>query len=96
MTYTRLTHPPLENAFQNEVTSSPRSFNWGSALKAIAQALTSVLTYDSNAPRISMIETGHGEPMWTVYDPLTQERATYATEQEVRAWLERRYSRVAS
>jgi hypothetical protein len=46
----------------------------------------------SGEPKITL-KGNLGHQYWTVYDPGTQQSATLATEQEVRIWLEQRYSR---
>lgn len=50
-----------------------------------------------NEPRIwtSTIKSGPqtGQKMWHLYDPITQQRQTMASEQEVRHWLDTRYYR---
>ena len=51
----------------------------------------------SHEPRIwaSTIKSGPnaGQTLWHLHDPLTQHRATLASEAEVRTWLETRYYR---
>lgn len=53
---------------------------------AIAQILTT-----STEPQIRQLPSRNGEPSWLVYDPITQERHIFATEHDVRIWLEERY-----
>ena len=49
----------------------------------------------SHEPRIwtSTIKTGPNvsQTRWHIYDPMTQQRATLASEAEVRTWLDTRY-----
>ena len=55
------------------------------------QALVNWLTRNRNQPRISQTQLVSGEPIWTVYDPYTNHRASFTSDIEVRQWLEQRY-----
>ena len=44
-------------------------------------------------PKIWQTSRGNGVTIWNVYEPTTQESATFTTETEVRSWLEQRYYR---
>jgi len=49
------------------------------------------LTHDDE-PRIHYHQNGFGQGYWQVYDPVNQSRYRFSSEQEVRIWLEQRYS----
>ncbi|HEY9889279.1 MAG TPA: hypothetical protein V6D02_12820 [Candidatus Obscuribacterales bacterium] len=61
-------------------------------LRQAGRVVVAALTSDRNEPRISQFFDLEGHAFWRVYDPLTQYRATFASEAEVREWLARRYS----
>ncbi|MEB3355587.1 MAG: hypothetical protein VKK04_02485 [Synechococcales bacterium] len=44
-------------------------------------------------PRISTFTNAHGETIWRVYDPVSQQAASLSSESELRVWLEQRYNR---
>ncbi|WP_017303124.1 hypothetical protein [Spirulina subsalsa] len=45
----------------------------------------------NNEPKIRLERDNSEQIYYQVYDPVTQERQRYLTEQEVRIWLEKRY-----
>ncbi|MDB9313306.1 hypothetical protein PN462_09365 [Spirulina sp. CS-785/01] len=47
----------------------------------------------SDEPRVTLCRSAKGETYWKVYDPKHRFTAMFATEQEVRVWLEQRYYR---
>ncbi|MEM6255712.1 MAG: hypothetical protein AAF821_22590 [Cyanobacteria bacterium P01_D01_bin.156] len=60
---------------------SSKSF-WNSVLK---------LATGSSEPVIEKQSDRQGQPVYSVYDPVTQQRVDCLSEAEVRAWLEQRY-----
>lgn len=44
-------------------------------------------------PKVWQTSRGNDVTSWNVYDPTTKESASFATEAEVRSWLEQRYYR---
>lgn len=44
-------------------------------------------------PRIWSTLDQDGNPLWRVYDPITNESCCFSSEKEVRVWLEERYHR---
>lgn len=58
---------------------------WQQVLSRFLQFLS-----PKNEPTVSQIWRD-GQQVWRVYDPQTQEKMTFATETEVRSWLESRY-----
>lgn len=48
---------------------------------------------DSSEPRIQFKRDRLGNHFWRVYDPSTNQSATFSSEAEVRIWLEQRYVR---
>lgn len=47
----------------------------------------------NSEPRISQKRDRRGNLYFSVYDPISNESAVMGSEQEIRAWLEQRYSR---
>lgn len=45
----------------------------------------------SPEPRIGTVKDSFGKTVWCVYDPITGQSARFASETEVRIWLEERY-----
>ena len=68
-------------------------------LKQVTSALQTIWhhTMDyftrGDEPRIRMTSTQSGQKIWHLYDPVTQEKVTASSEEEVRFWLETRYYR---
>ncbi len=46
----------------------------------------------SNEPRIWQTRDRNGNVLWNAYDPVSDRSLYYASEAEVRIWLENRYS----
>lgn len=65
------------------VPSEPRPLTWGDRLQHWLHAFTG-----SSEPRIT-----RARDHYRVYDPTTGNSATFASDTEVRIWLEKRYSR---
>jgi len=90
MTYIRHNYrQQLEQSFQLDYSS--RQSRIRQALSAIATKVVDFLTGDSNSPKIWCTAIDAGQILWNVYDPVTQTRKVYSTEQEVREWLDSRY-----
>jgi len=64
--------------------------NWWTALRESAQQFFTSLA-GSHEPHVSRIHHRDGRVTWAVHDPMTGYRDTFATEQDVRIWLEKRY-----
>lgn len=47
----------------------------------------------SREPKITPRRDRNGNPYYEIYDPISGDRCSCATEQEVRVWLEQRYAR---
>lgn len=43
-------------------------------------------------PKVWQTTSRNGVMIWNVYDPTTKESTSFATEADVRSWLEQRYS----
>ena len=56
-------------------------------------ALTRLTTYFSASSelRVWTANNAAGQPVWKVYDPMTQTRNEFASELDLRVWLEARY-----
>lgn len=61
-----------------------------SALKSGLEHLIEFLKL-SDEPRIWETTDRYGHTVWRVYDPVSDRAATLESEDEIRAWLERRY-----
>jgi hypothetical protein len=90
MTYIRHNYrQQLEHSFQLD---NPIRQSWiRQAFSTVATQVVNALTRDSNSPKIWYTAGDAGQMFWHVYDPRTQTRNVYRTEQEVREWLDRRY-----
>ncbi|MBW4654636.1 MAG: hypothetical protein KME20_16590 [Kaiparowitsia implicata GSE-PSE-MK54-09C] len=64
-----------------------------SGLGAIAQRWLTQMA-GSTDPRITQTYDSNGQPLWTVYDPITHTTTALASEQEVRIWLDQRYNQM--
>ncbi|NJR38570.1 MAG: hypothetical protein HC781_06630 [Leptolyngbyaceae cyanobacterium CSU_1_4] len=58
----------------------------------IFQTLVAKLS-GNNDPQIKLKYSSSGQEYWHVYDPMTGKAETFATEAEVRIWVEQRYYR---
>ncbi len=58
----------------------------------LGQAVTNFLRC-STEPQVWQKRDRHGNLCWQLYDPSTNQSATFASADEVRMWLEERYSR---
>lgn len=43
-------------------------------------------------PQVRAYRTRHGQPAWSIYDPLSRKTHRFDSETAVRAWLEQRYN----
>lgn len=59
-------------------------------ITALAHSLLQA-TVKAHEPRIRLTRNAQGEAVWQVFDPVTDTRATFGSEREVRVWLEERY-----
>ncbi|NEO25809.1 MAG: hypothetical protein F6K03_02640 [Kamptonema sp. SIO4C4] len=80
----------------NSATRQPSDWRyfWHSPLVATLQRWTQglmSLLEGSDEPHITLCKSAKGETYWRVYDPKHRFTAMFATEQEVRVWLEQRY-----
>ncbi|MBD2459507.1 hypothetical protein H6G89_00480 [Oscillatoria sp. FACHB-1407] len=57
--------------------------------------MTKLLTCSSE-PHVWQERDRHGNLTWRIYEPSTNRSATFASEEEVRIWLEKRYYRDSS
>ncbi len=67
---------------------------WQRFVQPVWIALSDALRYatvQAHEPRIHQIRDRQGQTLWQVFDPVSRDRATFACEREVRAWLEQRY-----
>ncbi len=55
------------------------------------QTLFTTMVGDAE-PKIWQMTSRNGVMIWNVYDPTTKESTSFATEADVRSWLEQRYS----
>lgn len=62
----------------------------GSAFRTILQQIAQFFI-SSNEPRIWTTTDCYGTTSWHVYDPVRDVKASLESEDEMRAWLERRY-----
>ncbi|MBF2084702.1 hypothetical protein [Thermoleptolyngbya sp. C42_A2020_037] len=62
-------------------------------MRALGQRIEAVLNRFGGAPEPRVWQTGDraGNIVWHVYDPTSNRSATFASEAEVRIWLEERY-----
>lgn len=65
-------------------------FPIGSALKRVLQAFIQLFS-DNNEPRIWLTTDRYGNTFWHAYDPVSDKSVTCCSEDEMRAWIERRY-----
>jgi hypothetical protein len=64
--------------------------SWWEALQESVHHFMTALA-GSQEPHVSKIQHRDGHITWAVSDPMTGYRNTFATEQDVRVWLEQRY-----
>jgi hypothetical protein len=84
-------HKRLE-ALYHQSPSHSLFKTFGDFFGQIGIALWSELTRDRQTPRISKFYDIDGKAFWYVFDPITRQRFTYASELEVHEWLEHRNS----
>lgn len=61
-----------------------------SLVSRIFQTLIAKLS-SGNDPQIKLKYSPSGHEYWQVYDPITAKAETFATETDVRVWVEQRY-----
>lgn len=61
----------------------------------LIQSLIKFLDSASNyqEPKVSQVCDRHGNKYWQIYDPVSRQYSSCASEKEVRIWLEKRYYR---
>ncbi len=66
---------------------------WALAKARLGQVASGLLTYlcGSTDLRVTVRRDRSGNPLLVAYDPVTQQRHTFSTEQELRAWIDQRY-----
>lgn len=80
-----LTRQQLERSWQRS-----NRLNWGQILRSLGTRAVAALT-QGQAPRVSSVTTEEGM-QWRVYDPVGDRTHYFATETEVRTWLNQRYN----
>lgn len=73
--------------FQNKTPVWARLRAW---LKPLGRSLLAYLC-GSSEPQITTRQDASGNPCFSAYDPVSQQHYTFATEQELRIWLDQRY-----
>lgn len=69
--------------------SSAHGWQWGRAIKAIGDKIATFLT-TGNELHVWKNQQ-HGHVIWHVYDPMTERKEQFFSEEELRFWLEQRY-----
>ncbi len=69
------------------------SQRWAATKKRLSQAGQSLLRSlaGSREPRITVRRDRQGNPYFVAYDPVDGQQQTFASEAEVRIWLDQRY-----
>ncbi|WP_019507160.1 hypothetical protein [Pleurocapsa sp. PCC 7319] len=67
--------------------------SWKNCFTVIVSSLTN-LAFDSYQPKILTKSDRHGNKYFQVYDPQTRQHSSFASEQEVRFWLDQKYSQL--
>ncbi|WP_164674444.1 hypothetical protein [Spirulina subsalsa] len=82
----------LDYSLVKKDAKTPNRINFGSILH---QFFTDFVQFmiQSNEPRIIVKKNAQGDVFYHVYDPLSQEKDQFTSEQDVRVWLEQRYAR---
>lgn len=78
----------LERTLQTSAVKSAQS-QLLDYLKDWGMALVNALA-PSQEPRVKVIDSANGS-IWKVYDPVSHQSHLFATEDELRIWLEERY-----
>jgi hypothetical protein len=69
--------------------SSAHGLQLGRAIKAIGDKIATFLT-TGNELHV-WTNQQHGHVIWHVYDPMTEHKEQFSSEEELRLWLEQRY-----
>ncbi|MEC4986278.1 MAG: hypothetical protein SAJ37_06645 [Oscillatoria sp. PMC 1068.18] len=80
-------------------TVTPKDVNLGVFFQKIWQIVAKDIVWEyflkitvrSSEPRIYEKQNSQGKIYWQVYDPVTNFCGSFASENEVRIWLEKRY-----
>lgn len=81
-----------QDAVNSDLQVSSRALKPSSGFGKFLQSLF-VQVAGETEPKIWQTSRGNGVTIWNIYDPTTQESASFTTETEVRSWLEQRYYR---
>lgn len=80
----------IANIAANSESNNPvKRFNLRSALRKLWQSLT----VPSSEPHVWKKGDRQGNIYWKVYDPLTDRSGLFESENQLRVWLEQRYSK---
>lgn len=59
-------------------------------LQRVIDTLLNLLV-PSDQPQVRRSQNRQGQPLWSVYDPVSHTTQVFASEEAVRIWLEQRY-----
>lgn len=82
------THYPNQSSLKRE-TSLKGTSNLFAALSKAGQAFVEFLSSGSDLRIWTRQRNGH--LIWHVYDPMTEQRQQFSSEEDLRSWLENRY-----
>lgn len=81
---------PISVTEYRELEGFSKKQKLGSLVSHIFQVLIAKLS-GGNDPQIKLKYSPAGHEYWYVYDPTTGKAETFATEADVRVWVEQRY-----
>jgi hypothetical protein len=88
-------HTELERAYQKPLAQRSQTPQWtqqiSKYLGRVGYQLVKFLA-GNREPKITQYRDRHGNSYYEIYDPVSGNRHSCATEQEVRVWLEQRYT----
>ncbi|MFQ4134963.1 hypothetical protein PGN35_001460 [Nodosilinea sp. PGN35] len=93
-----LIQEPLEDAAQTDYSVARVWAVVKRRLRPLGSALLSYLCGSTDL-RVTVQHSGHpsawgdGKTLFVVYDPVSQQRHTFSSEQELRVWIDQRYYR---
>ncbi|HEY9764258.1 MAG TPA: hypothetical protein V6D07_17140 [Trichocoleus sp.] len=82
------THYPNQSSLDRD-SSLESSSSLLTAVKRAGQAFVEFLTSGNDLRIWTRQRNGH--LIWHVYDPMTEQRQQFSSEEELRSWLENRY-----
>lgn len=88
----RRTAPPIQPA----ATSPVEKLSFFAKVATTLGRVWQTLTIANDEPQVWQVSNRTGGFHWRVYDPMTNYSGSFATEAEVRQWLEQRYYPVPS